>query len=520
MGIINPYFISNAKEPVVTTDKGKIRGFTADGVVTFHGIQYARAGRFQSPEEVPPWDGLKDALSYGHVAPLLKPPLIMDEILIPHRYWPESEICQYLNIWTPTIRAEAKKPVMVWIHGGGYESGSSIEMVAYDGAALCKNGDVVVVSLNHRLNILGYFDLSAYGEKYRNSANAGNEDIVAALRWIRDNIAAFGGDPSNVTLFGQSGGGMKIIDLLQSPAADNLFHKAIIQSGMIMGFDMLSDGDPGFIVDAMLAELGISSADIMQLETIPYHALFDAYKKVAPAIAQAGHYIGKRPKPNAFYVGNPMTAGFRESANEIPLIIGSNFAEFPLIPAFEDKHEIPRQEVIELLRQKYADVTETVVECFERAYPGKHLSDLLLLDFLFRVPTQQFIAKRSEATAPTYSYMFAFDFPISNGRVAWHCAEIPFVFHNTSLVPVSRVPDVSEALEAKISGAWTAFAHIGAPTHKLLPKWPACETGNEVTMVFDADCDLRHNFDHTLSMLNMQNTPLEALFEAFKAMLI
>ena len=145
--------------------------------------------------------------------------------MVPHMYWSEKEDCQNLNIWTPSIRDGRKRPVMVWLHGGGFSAGSSIEQLAYDGENLSRAGDVVVVSVNHRLNVLGYLDLSPFGEKYQDSANAGNLDLIAALEWIRDNIEGFGGDPENVTLFGQSGGGVKVWSLLQMPEADGLFHK-------------------------------------------------------------------------------------------------------------------------------------------------------------------------------------------------------------------------------------------------------------------------------------------------------
>ena len=181
------------------------------------------------------WEGVKDALGYGYVCPLMgqdKPG--SGEMKVPHRYWPMDENCQYLNIWTQSIDPSAKKPVMVWLHGGGFSAGSSIEQQAYDGKNMSQYGDVVVVSINHRLNILGYLDVSPFGKKYKNSANAGSADMVAALKWIHDNIAAFGGDPENVTLFGQSGGGMKVWTLMQIPEADGLFHKGIIQSACWM----------------------------------------------------------------------------------------------------------------------------------------------------------------------------------------------------------------------------------------------------------------------------------------------
>ena len=200
------------------------------------------------------WDGVLDATSYGYVCPLLEMPKPNGEMLVPHRYWLMNEACQNLNIWTPALD-DAHRPVLVWLHGGGYFAGSSIEQIAYEGENMARLGDCVVVSINHRLNILGYLDLSDFGVEYANSGNAGGDDIIAALRWVRDNIAAFGGDPGNVTVFGQSGGGAKVTTLLQTPAADGLFHKGIVMSGVL---GRLADctGSGRDCAEALMAELG------------------------------------------------------------------------------------------------------------------------------------------------------------------------------------------------------------------------------------------------------------------------
>ena len=197
--------------PVLHTTSGDLKGYFYDGVYIYKGIPYAYADRFQMP--VPSkWDGVKDATNYGFVCPLQNQDTPNGELMVPHRYWPQDEHCQSLNIWTNKLDPEAKKPVLVWFHGGGYAAGSSIEQVAYDGVSIAKKGDSILVSVNHRLNILGYLDLSPFGEKYKNSANAGHADMVAALQWVHDNIALFGGDPENVTIFGQSGGPTSVIN--------------------------------------------------------------------------------------------------------------------------------------------------------------------------------------------------------------------------------------------------------------------------------------------------------------------
>ena len=246
--------------PVLHTTSGDLKGYFYDGVYIYKGIPYAYADRFQMP--VPSkWDGVKDATNYGFVCPLQNQDTPNGELMVPHRYWPQDEHCQSLNIWTNKLDPEAKKPVLVWFHGGGYAAGSSIEQVAYDGVSIAKKGDSILVSVNHRLNILGYLDLSPFGEKYKNSANAGHADMVAALQWVHDNIAAFGGDPENVTIFGQSGGGMKVATLMNTPAADGLFQKGIIESGVYEAkVYQKEDGDGTAIVKALLKELNLDES--------------------------------------------------------------------------------------------------------------------------------------------------------------------------------------------------------------------------------------------------------------------
>ena len=361
--------------PVLETTSGKLKGYFYDGEYIFKGVPYAHADRFQMP--VPSkWEGVKDATSYGFVCPLMMQDTPSAELLVPHRYWPMDEHCQNLNIWTKTLDETARKPVIVWLHGGGYFAGSSIEQVAYDGYNMCMDGDTVVVSINHRLNILGYLDLSPFGEKYRNSGNAGHADMVAALQWVHDNIALFGGDPENVTIFGQSGGGMKVADLMQIPAADGLFHRGLIMSG-VASANMLPScvGTGEQIVTAMLTELGLTAADVEQLETLPYPELVKTYTKVMPAVAMTGGYVGNGPQVNDWYLGNPLQHGMREHAYEIPLMIGSVFGEFAFAPSAFDKTALTDAEMTAIVRKVYGEHTEAVLVAFAKAYPGKNPTD-------------------------------------------------------------------------------------------------------------------------------------------------
>ena len=491
-------FICTPTEPVVSTTAGKVRGFIVDGIRTFHGIPYAQAGRFQMPEPVTPWTGVFDAHSYGYVCPMLERESASQEIMVPHRYWPKDENCQSLNIWTPDL-AGKKRPVIVWLHGGGFSSGSSIEHIAYDGEALSRFGDVVVVSLNHRLNILGYLDLSRYSEKYWNSGNVGNADIVAALEWIRDNIEGFGGDPDNVTLLGQSGGGTKITSLMQTPAADGLFHKGIIMSGIADLLNLPQKVDTTEIGEALLRELGLTAKQAATLETLPYERLAAAYNAVSPAIRKAGGYVGCLPLPGDYYLGDPREIGFTEHARTIPLLTGTVLAEFAFGPGVVDKHQLSRAEQLEIVERIMGAKTEELVSVFEATYPGRNLTDVLFLDSFSRAATADFCEKKALAGgAPIYNYLFTFEFPLNGGKTAWHCSDIPFVFHNIDKVPVCCVPGVSEALEDRMCSAFVRFAQYGDPNIAGLPAWPPCVPGDLATMILDTDCEVRRNFDKAL----------------------
>ena len=318
---------------------------------------------------------------------------------------------------------------MYGFHGGGYAAGSSIEQVAYDGYQMCMQGDTVVVSVNHRLNILGYLDLSPFGKKYWNSGNAGNADLVAALKWVHENIVAFGGDPENVTIFGQSGGGMKVADLMQIPDADGLFQKALIMSG-VGSKSLLKNctGDGREVVTAMLHELGIKEEDVEKLETVPYYDLVRAYEKVSPAIAAKGGYIGGSPMVNEYYKGNPLEYGLRDRARKIPLMIGSVFRRvFLFVPSQYDKYSLSEDAAHELLEKVYGEHTDDIIRVFRSTYPGKAVTDVLQLDRVMRQPTKEFAAMHAEdGNGHTFLYNFILEFPFQYQKSAWHCSDIPF----------------------------------------------------------------------------------------------
>ncbi len=393
-----------------------------------------------------------------------------------------------------------RRPVVVWLHGGGYFAGSSIEQEAYDGFHMCMEGDVVVVSVNHRLNVLGYLDLSPFGEKYRNSGNAGHADMVAALKWVHENIARFGGDPENVTIFGQSGGGMKVADLMQIADADGLFHKGLIMSGVgCAALLPACTGDGREIVSALLTELGFAKDEVGKLETVPYADLVKAYTKVSPAIAMKGGYIGGGPLVNDYYKGNPLDYGLRERAHEIPLMIGSVFGEFSFGAADYNKKELTQKATEELVRNVYKDRAPELIRAFAEAFPGKNPADLLNVDRAMRQPSKQLAKMHAQkGRAGTYLYDFTLEFPFMHDKIAWHCSDIPFFFHNTDRVEICGIPGVSDELEAQIFGAFMAFVRNGRPEYQTLPEWPAVTPEQEPTMIFDRTCEVRMNFDDAL----------------------
>lgn len=490
-------FIYREDNAVVATTKGKVKGYTYRGIHIFKGIPYARSRRFHAPEPVEAWDGVLDATSYGYVCPLLEMERPTGELLVPHRYWVMDEDCQNLNIWTPGCDGE-KRPVIVWLHGGGYRAGSAIEQLAYEGENMCREGQVVVVSINHRLNILGYCDLSDFGEEYANSGNAGTDDIIAALQWIKENIEAFGGDAGNVTLVGQSGGGAKITTLLQTPAADGLYARGINMSGVIGPVLADSTGSGRELGLALMQELG--AKEVKELETVPYHRLAEAYKKLLPVLEKEGHYVGGTPHPNAFYLGEPCENGFRRETAQVPLIVGTVFGEFTsfVAPPF-DKHRMTREEGSRALESLLGrEAAAELLPLFQEAYPERNPVDILMLDYIFRLPTQQYIKERSKQNQCTYSYLFNYDLPVDGGRTPWHCADIPYVFHNTELVAVTQEPGVTHMLEKQIFDSVMAFARTGNPNHEALPFWPVCEPEAEYTMLFGREPEVKCNFDKKL----------------------
>jgi para-nitrobenzyl esterase len=492
------------------TTGGRVRGYIEDGVTVFKGIPYAHAKRFHKPEPAA-FEKVFDATSYGFVCPLLTNDRPNGELLCPHRYWPQDEDCLNLNVWTPACD-DARRPVMVWLHGGGYFGGSSIEQQAYEGGTMAHEGDAVVVSINHRLNILGYFDVSDFGPEYENSGNAGMEDIICALRWVRDNVASFGGDPSNVTLFGQSGGGAKITTLLQMPEADGLFRRGINMSGVIGSLLTDDEGSEAEIAEAVMKDLGLRG--IGELETVDYYLFAKSYNRLAPIFAKAGKPIGGNPHRNAQYSGDPVKCGFRKESAGVDMLIGSVFGEFlSFNPTSYDKRVLSNKDGENIVRAAYGEEgASAVLPLFGRAYPERNPVDLMTIDTIFRPGIQAYVAERA-AVCPghTFSYLFNLDMPVDGGRTPWHCADIPYVFHNTGMCLYTQESGVTERIENQIFQSVMAFARNGDPSNGYIPEWPACTPETENTMVIGKNsAQVRPDFDIELIRAVLKYAPKAA----------
>lgn len=493
--------VASAKVAVATTEGGKVQGFVRSGIVTFRGLPYAKAQRFMPPAKADPWPGVRPTLSYGNVCPQPISPDIREPqaFISDTRYWPASENCQNLNVWTPALDGK-KRPVMVWLHGGGFFSGSSMELPLYDGANLSRKGDVVVVSINHRLNILGFLDLSAYGPEYRSSGNVGMMDTVAALQWVRANIAAFGGDPDNVTIFGQSGGGAKVSTLLAAPSAKGLFGKAIVQSGA-MG--MIDDGGQAVtrrVAELVIAEAGLKPGDVEGLKALPYDQLVAAGNRALMAVSKerstgAPGPLGF-PRVNwgpvvdgAFLPEQPFGKGASPLSANVPLLIGSTLSEFQHFPSplLVGRETWTEAQALDWVRKTSGDRAPAVAAAYRKAYPAMAPRDWPMIDITGRAGVLRAAGMKAAQPAPVYAYLFAWNAPVLDGAwAAGHSTELAFVFNNAELgIQSSGGGPAVDHLTAKTSQAWINFARTGNPGHPGLPAWPRFTAANPATMVFD-----------------------------------
>lgn len=473
--------------PVVSTVSGNVSGIMQEGSIAYLGIPYAKVERCMPPLPVEKWEGVRACDHWG--------PQAMQQTW--GRQLSEAEMSEknscVLNVWTTDLKA--KKPVMVWLHGGGFDSGTS----AWNPGMRLAQKDVVVVSVNHRLNILGFLDLSAVSKKYEESGNVGMLDVVQALEWIRDNITRFGGDPSNVTIFGESGGGGKVGTLMCMPKARGLFHKAIIMSGTILNVNNHEMTQQ--LGKAVLKELGISENDVDRIKEIPYQQLYDAGQRAMAAsigTRKPGTPMmwGFGPTPDGkTLLQQPFQPTFPEFSANIPVMIGTTFNE---LQRLQYDQPMTLEQAREQLKKTFGDETDAYIQAFGKAYPDYTPQDLVSIDWLFRPKT---LITADAMKGRFYMYMFTWRSPVNKGSVHGH--ELKFCFntlhHSPNELPQPSAEDLK--LADTMSSVWAQFAHNGNPNIEGHPAWQPYTAENGELMVFNHQCLIRNNPDRDLEAI-------------------
>jgi para-nitrobenzyl esterase len=513
-GACDTRIVASNENAIVETTAGKVRGFTRNGIFTFFGIPYAATtagtGRFQPPGKVVSWAGLRSSMQYGFVCPQE-----------PRAGWANDEVawmfdwddgrpgedCLRVNLWTPGLRDNNKRPVMVWLHGGGFSAGSGQELKSYYGENLSRRGDVVVVSLNHRLGVLGYLNLAEMGgSRYADSANVGMLDIVRALEWVRDNIVNFGGDPGNVMIFGQSGGGGKVNTLMAMPSAKGLFHRAAVESGSLLNASTADDSAK--LGAAVLEQLGLSASGMDKIQQVPVEQLIGAglaaVRSLAPPMLPGGPFrlprIGWQPTVDGRNLPTePCDPVAPAISRQIPLLVGTVLNEFAT-PLFDPKlTTLTEDELLKRVSLQYKGRGQQIIDVFRAAHPGE--SPGQLMSRISAAPVRQSAVTQAERQAalgaPVYTYWFCWRTPVLDGRPgAFHCSELAFVFDNTDrCAPMTGGGSGPRALAANVSQAWINFARAGDPNHAGLPKWTAFASPDKTVMIFADKCEAKNDPD-------------------------
>ncbi|MEI9815098.1 MAG: carboxylesterase family protein [Acidobacteriota bacterium] len=451
-------------------------------VRAFKGIRYGAdtsgARRFMPPQKVPVQKDFSTATAYGPEAPQPHPHTEIPEVRATITDHTVGEDCLRLNIWTPSTTG--KHPVMVWFHGGGFSSGNGGYTI-YEGANMAKRHDVVMVTINHRLNSFGFTDLSAFG----GGTNVGMLDCVLALEWVRDNIAGFGGDPQNVTIFGQSGGGAKVSTLLAMPAAKGLFHRAIIESGSYL--TGVPKADALKSTEAFMAKLGAKS--LADLQKLPMDQI------IAATSSTQGLRLTPVIDPGSLPV-NPFSPTAPAISANVPILIGTTETEVTFFPG-QGIDPIDAATLFTRAKAAVPGATEAqikdLLDVYRKGRPKASDIDLALIlesDARFRTVVTTQAELKSAQPAPVYMYYFTWRTPVRDGKLrSLHCLEIPFATANVDgAQSMTGTGKDRYALEAKVSGAWASFARTGSPSAKGLPTWPKFDTTTRATMILDNEC--------------------------------
>jgi para-nitrobenzyl esterase len=473
---------STTRGITVETSSGVVRGFADGSTYVFRGIPYGRVARFQAPLAPERWTGVRDALSDGPACPQ------------PNAAHPvaQAEECLNLNVWTSGLGDGGARPVLVWLHGGGYHAGSASMMAEYDGGNLSRRGDVVVVSLNQRVGVLGYLYLGQSGDdRFARSGNAATLDLVAALHWVAEHAEAFGGDPGAITIFGASGGAAKVTTLLAVSSAEGVFSRAISQSGVDL-FDATID-DAVETADRVLAELGIRVAEASRMLELPVERIVEAAVRVSRSPVPGADFT---PVVDGLVLHrHPLEAVAAGASAGVPLIIGTTRDEAtPLLTLDEKTGQLDLGDRWDTLPTVLGDQLVAVVETYRQTRRGASDTDLyvaIATDRL-RVPVARFAeAKAAGGPAPVFVYETAFPYPAAGGIYrARHGLDSALVLDTTEHDPAMADSPAAKALSARMANAWLAFAATGDPATADLPQWPPYDAQRRATMVFDETCSV------------------------------
>ena len=498
---------------IAETKYGKVKGFILRGIYNYRGIPYGAdtsgKNRFIPPQPPKPWTTVLPTVWWGNTAPQ-----IMDNryanaysSFVDHwNYDDVSEDCLKLNVWTPAIDTK-KRPVLVWLHGGGYTNGNGIEQDGYDGENLSRKGDIVFVSINHRLGPIGFSDLSGVGgDKYKDSANVGALDMVAALEWVHDNIANFGGDPGNVTIMGQSGGGAKVCVLAAMPKAKGLFHKAVPLSGStIKAMDQKASQKLG---EYILKEAGLDASQVDKLQEMPWKEYILLANKAAQKFAAENAGVGVRGGFSPVADGVNIVKGqfFSEPdglSADVPMLISTTFHEWGMARTMPEMELITREKAIDMLKERagmgggLGDKAAAAYDAYAKAFPKAKPIEVMTLVSSNRKGVIDTANAKASQKAPVYLAWFGWEPPMFDNRMrAFHCLDICFWFANTDLMLThtggGKRP---RALSEKMSGALLQFMKTGNPNGGGLPSWKAYTTEKGETMVLTDQPELKNDPD-------------------------
>ncbi len=491
---------------IANTEYGKVKGYIMRGVYTFLGIPYAAdtsgKNRFMPPQKREKWSGVRPAVFYGNSAPqeVYSRSSTSYDMFVDHWNYDEiSEDCLTLNIWTNGIADNKKRPVIVWLHGGGFTRGNGIEQDGYHGKNIVRYGDVVFCSVNHRLGVLGFSDLSAFGDKYKDSGNAGLLDMVAALQWIHDNIENFGGDPDNVTIIGQSGGGAKVCQLATMPQMKGLIHKGVSLSGSAIKGNNKSYSR--LLGEYIVKEAGLSAFEVDKLQQMSWtdymKLAYRAAERIEKTTEGSGMVRGSfGPIGDGVYLPEEEFFSNLQSP-DIPMIFCTTFHEWGVERDNPAQDKIDAKQAVKKLSERYGRNAQLIYDAYAQNFPNARPIDILILIYSNRMSVVESAIAKSQQKSPVYMAWFGFEPPLFDGKIrAFHCLDISFWLMNTDLMLTHSGGGARpRILSKKMGDSLLNFVRTGDPNCSSLPYWPKFTVENGETMILNDICEVKNDPD-------------------------